>query len=115
MPLLLNIKDVTTSSHEGYQKFDFTIAGKNCTLIKPNKQDDNKQWVWKAEFLNAFPAFDLEMLSRGYWIAFMNAENSFGCPEAINLFDVFYEKLVKENYFKPKPILEGLSRGGLSV
>lgn len=55
------------------------------------------------------------MLGRGWWLAYMNVGNTFGCPSAMDRFDLFYEKLTGEYGFHRRPVLEGLSRGGLYV
>ena len=45
----------------------------------------------------------------------MNVGNTFGCPSAMARFDVFYKEMTEKYGFHKKPILEGLSRGGLYV
>jgi len=41
--------------------------------------------------------------------------NTFGCPDAMKHWDVFYKQLVERFGLSKKPVLEGLSRGGLYV
>ena len=45
----------------------------------------------------------------------MNVGNTFGCPSAMKRFDVFYQEMTVKYRFHRKPVLEGLSRGGLYV
>jgi pimeloyl-ACP methyl ester carboxylesterase len=101
-------------SHEGFTRTDEVIDGCPVTVVAPRDPSPGKRWVWRAEFFNAFPAFDNEMLRRGWYLAFMSVGNTFGCPSAMAHFDELYRELV-ERGFHPRPLLEGLSRGGLYV
>ena len=101
--------------YRGYRRHDFQIGENAVIIIEPNNPVDGQRWVWRAEFFDVFPAFDLEMLERGWWICFMSVGNTFGCPSAMARFDVFYQELTEKYGFHKKPILEGLSRGGLYV
>ncbi|WPJ97345.1 alpha/beta hydrolase [Coraliomargarita algicola] len=101
--------------YHGYRRHDFQIGENSITVIEPHAAIPGRRWVWRAEFFGAFPAFNLEMLQRGWWIAYMNVGNTFGCPSAMARFDVFYQEMTEKYGFHKKPILEGLSRGGLYV
>jgi len=103
------------SEYKGYVRWDFRIGDNACILIEPERAVSGQHWVWKAEYFQAFPAFDLAMLERGWWIGFMNVGNTFGCPDAMDRFDVFYEVMVSSCGFHLLPVLEGLSRGGLYI
>lgn len=103
------------SEYEGYTRWDFQVGGNACVLIEPGTPAPRQRWVWKAEFFRAFPAFDLAMLARGWWTAFMSVGNTFGCPDAMDRFDTFYDVMTRSCGFHPRPVLEGLSRGGLYV
>lgn len=103
------------NTYRGYRRHDFQLDETSVTLIEPRDSAPGRRWVWRAEFFDAFPAFDLEMLGRGWWLAYMNVGNTFGCPSAMDRFDLFYEKLTGEYGFHRRPVLEGLSRGGLYV
>ena len=83
--------------------------------MEPRNPAFGQRWVWRAEFFDAFPAFNLEMLERGWWLGFMNVGNTFGCPSAMARFDVFYRDMTEKYGFHQRPVLEGLSRGGLYV
>ena len=82
-------------------------------VVEPADPAPGRRWVWRAEFFDAFPAFDLEMLKRGWWLGFMNVGNTFGCPSSMARFDAFYEDMTEKYGFHKKPVLEGLSRGAL--
>jgi hypothetical protein len=99
----------------GFLRHDFRMGENAVTLIEPRNPKPGRRWVWRAEFFDAFPAFPLEMLERGWWFGYMNVGNTFGCPSAMARFDVFYKEMTEEYGFHKRPVLEGLSRGGLYV
>lgn len=110
-----NIKDYSQSAYLGHTRYDFEIGENKCVIVEPNKPIEGQRWVWKAMFFEAFPAFDQAMLDKGWWVAFMDVGNTFGCPDAMKRFDVFYQEMTVKYGFHKKPILEGLSRGGLYI
>jgi pimeloyl-ACP methyl ester carboxylesterase len=101
--------------YSGFKRHDFQIGKNPVIIVEPRKPVPGRRWVWRAEFFNAFPAFDISMLERGWWLAFMSVGNTFGCPSAMKRFDVFYKELTEKHGFHKRPVLEGLSRGGLYV
>lgn len=104
-----------TRADEGYTRHDFQCAGLDAVLVAPKRAAPGRRWIWRAAFFDAFPALDLAMLARGWWVAFLDVGNTFGCPRAMRQFDAFYATLTETRGFHPRPVLEGLSRGGLAV
>ncbi len=94
-------------------RFDFDAC--ECMVVEPEKPLPGKRWVWKAEFFEAFPKFELEMLRRGFYLGFITVGNTFGCPDALRHWDPFYAELTENHGFDRRPILLGLSRGGLYI
>ena len=107
--------NVPENTYRGFRRHDFQIGENSVIIVEPRSPVPGQRWVWRAEFFDAFPAFDLEMLKRGWWLAFMNVGNTFGCPSAMARFDVFHQAMTGNYGFHQKPVLEGLSRGGLYV
>ena len=103
------------NTYNGYKRHDFKIGENDVIVVEPKKEAPGRRWVWRAEFFNAFPAFNLAMLEQGWWIGFMSVGNTFGCPDAMRRFDVFHQEMTGKYGFHKRPILEGLSRGGLYV
>ena len=56
---------------------------------------------------------DSILLSRGFHVAYINTNDLFGHPKAMQVWDAFYDYLTKEKKFASKVALEGVSRGGL--
>ena len=61
------------------------------------------------------PALDLALLDRGYHLAFVDVENLYGNETAMARGEELYEILTTQFQLGPKPILEGMSRGGLFI
>jgi pimeloyl-ACP methyl ester carboxylesterase len=102
-------------TYRGFPRTDGSVDGCPVIFVEPSAPAPGRRWVWRAEFFDAFPAFDVAMLERGWHLAFMSVGNTFGCPSAMSHFDALYDELVGRRGFHPRPVLEGLSRGGLYV
>ena len=104
------------SNYSGFDRYDFTIEGHKCYVIEPKKAADGKPWVWRARFdSKAFGNFDKAMLEEGYHVAKINVAGLFGNSKAMKNFDFFYKYCTEKVGLGKKPILEGLSRGGLPI
>jgi len=103
------------ADYHGYDRYDFVVDGCKCTVTAPKVAAPGNQWVWRAEFFDAFPQIDLALLGKGFYLAYMNVGNTFGCPSAMAHFDAFYAAMAGQYGMAKKPVLEGLSRGGLYV
>ena len=101
------------SEYRGYSRFDFTVDGCPSIVVVPRQAAPGKPWMWRAEFFDAFPDVDLALLARGFHLVYISVGNRFGCPDALKHWDVLYKELTERHGLSPKPVLEGLSRGGL--
>jgi Zn-dependent M28 family amino/carboxypeptidase len=57
---------------------EFAVDNCPCKVVVPANPLPGRPWIWKAEFFSAFPKFELEMLSRGFYLGFMSVGNTFG-------------------------------------
>lgn len=106
---------ITQSEWQGYERLDFVVAGQPAILIVPKNPAPGRPWVWRAEWFGDrhAPQVSLALLERGWHLAYINASDRYGSPEAIAIFDAFYRHLRKEAELAEKVVLEGFSRGGL--
>ena len=102
-----------TEDYHGYNLHNLTIQGCIGHLVEPKEPLPGRPWLWRTMFWDAFPAVDVAMLESGFYVAFIDVGNTFGSPDAMKNFDVFYETMTKQYVLSAKPALEGLSRGGL--
>jgi predicted esterase len=105
----------TKSAYHGFERFDFEVDGQKCVVVTPTTAAKGRPWIWRAEFFNHRPEIDLALVRKGFHLTYMNVGNTFGCPSAMKHFDEFYKQLTEQHGLSRKPVLEGLSRGGLYV
>jgi acetyl esterase/lipase/lysophospholipase L1-like esterase len=103
------------SSFHSFDQYDFKFDGVDCKVVVPRKIADGKPWVWRARFWGHEPQFDIALLERGYHVVYCHAGNMFGNAEAVKRWNAFYEYLRYEHLFSDRPVLEGMSRGGLII
>lgn len=103
------------SSFHGFEQYDFKVGDAACKVVIPKTVADGKPYVWRARFWGHQPQFDVAMLNRGYHVVYCNVGNLFGNTEAVKRWNAFYEYLRFEHLLSDRPILEGMSRGGLII
>jgi pimeloyl-ACP methyl ester carboxylesterase len=106
---------MTQSEWHDYERLDFVVAGQPSILIMPKNAAPGNPWVWRAEWFGDRhgPQVSLELLKRGWHLAYINASDRYGSPAAIAIFDAYYQRLTKDFNLAPKMVMEGFSRGGL--
>lgn len=106
----------TVSTWNGFLREEFTIGGRRAFIVFPDKPvapGKEQLWIWRPQFFDYKPVADLELVKRGYAAVFISMEDLYGSPKAMDAMDQFYKYLVDERKFSRKPVLIGLSRGGL--
>ena len=103
------------SEWKGYPRYDFELAGRKVTVVTPVKKAHGKPWLWRGEFFGAFPTVDEALLKRGWHVVYMACPNTFGSPDTIDRWLKLYQDLTRNHGFSPRPVLLGMSRGGLYV
>ena len=116
---LLDAKcELKTSEFYGFQKEEFVFKGeKDCaaTVVIPRQAAEGQPWIWRARFFGHQPALDLELLDRGWHLAYVDVSDLFGNEEAFQIWDSFYLFATEKLGLGKRPVLEGMSRGGLVV
>jgi lysophospholipase L1-like esterase/pimeloyl-ACP methyl ester carboxylesterase len=101
------------SSWNGFDRFDFSIDGRTVSVIAPMTALPGRQWAWKGEFLDAFPATEIALLRRGIYLVYLSDPDMLGCADAVEHWNAAYQELTSKHGLARKPALIGLSRGGL--
>ena len=105
----------TKDDFQGFDRYTFKFDGVTSHLVVPRETAEGKPWVWRARFFGHEPQTDKALLERGFHVAYVDVAGLFGSPQAVERWDRFYKLLTEEHGFSKKPILEGMSRGGLIV
>jgi len=103
------------SMWHGFVRHDFKANERTSIVVSPAKAAEGNPWIWRARFFGHEPQADIEMLKRGYHIAYCDVGNLFGSPQAVEHWNNFYEHLTTKHGFAEKVALEGMSRGGLII
>jgi hypothetical protein len=99
--------------YHGYVLHDLTVDGCAGHVVHPEVPLAGRPWIWRTMFWDAYPGADIAFLKAGFYVAYLDVGNTFGCPDAMLHFDVFYKTMTKQYGLSQKTTLEGLSRGGL--
>ncbi|WP_133998265.1 hypothetical protein [Dinghuibacter silviterrae] len=84
------------------------VAGqRRCILVVPRQPAPGNPWSWQACYWDHQPQAEVELLHRGWCIAFIN-------PEPDTLWDKWYEFLTSKHGLSPKPAFVGMSKGGFN-
>ena len=104
-----------TRNWKGFEKVEFRFNGRDAWYVKPKNAVHGNPWVWRTHFPDWHTEMDSILLSRGFHVAYVNTNDMFGHPKAMQVWDAFYDYLTEQKQFAPKVALEGVSRGGLYV
>jgi len=100
---------------KGFKRYDFKFNNQDARIIIPGEALPGNPWIWRARFPDWHTEADSILVSEGYHLAFINTDNKFGSPDAIDIWTCFYEFLIEEYALNPKVALMGVSRGGLFI
>ncbi len=104
---------VNRSKWMGFNRTDFVLQGRNCLVAEPATAAPGKPWIWRTEFFGHEPQGDSTLAAKGFHVVYMDLQDMYGAPVALDLMDKFYEYLVHDKGLNNKTVLEGFSRGGL--
>lgn len=67
----MNKISYTEELWNGYRRLNFQFEGRDAIIVLPHTPSPHGEWLLKTEYFNAFPEFELEMLSRGFHLAYL--------------------------------------------
>jgi pimeloyl-ACP methyl ester carboxylesterase len=103
------------SAWNGFDRFDFKVLDRKVLVVTPAAAAPGRPWVWRGRFFGHRPEADIELLKRGFHVAYMDVPEMLGSPEAVRHWDAFHKVLTEDHGLSRTPALEGMSRGGLYV
>ena len=103
------------SLYHSFDRYDFIYNERPCIIVAPEKEAPGKPWIWRARFFTHEPQVDLALLERGFHLVYADVADLYGSPQAVEIWDRFYDYLTQTYGFAEKAVLEGLSRGGLII
>lgn len=105
--------ETTPSEWNGYERLDFTIAGKPGLIVKPKTTAAGGPWIWRTEFFGHEPQADLALLAKGWHLGYFQISDQYGAPPAIALMEQYHTAVTGAFPLNSRVVLEGFSRGGL--
>ena len=107
--------ELKTSVWNGFKRLDFKFNGRNCILICPDNACEGNKWLYKTEYFDAFPNMEIEMLKKGYHLAYMQNTTRL-CPESDTDMRPFFCEFLSEQFgLNQKCALVGMSCGGIQA
>lgn len=99
----------------GFKKETFKIDTASAYIVVPEKPLPGNIWLWRSYSPEFHVEIDSILVTRGVHLAFLNINNKelYGQPDLMKQWEKFYNYLVTEKKFSPKPALEGAVRGSL--
>ena len=97
-----------------FESKEFRFAERNAIIIYP-KVKPNGRILLKTEYLDAFPALDIEMLNKGYYLIHIYHRSRWATDEETDIMADFVRHCAKELNASEKCVLEGMSCGGLQA
>ena len=99
----------------GFKRSDLRIEGRQAIIISPKKVASGNPWIWRMEFFGHEPQGDSMLAAKGFHVVYIDVQDMYGAPIALDFMDHFYNYLRKDKHLNQKAVLEGFSRGGLSA
>lgn len=104
---------MTETVWNGFKRIDFEFEGREAIIIFPDEANANKNWLFKTEYFNAFPEFEIEMVKRGWHLAFIKNVTRWCLDEDLELKKRFADYIIAEYGLCKTCVPVGMSCGGL--
>lgn len=105
--------DYSKSEWNGFERLDFEFMGREALLVRPAEAGSGRHYMIKTEYFGAFPGAEIEMLKRGWHLAYIKNLNRWGVIEDQDVRAEFCRFLTAEFGLAEKCIPVGMSCGGL--
>ncbi len=105
--------ETTKSIWNGFDRIDFLFEGREAILIFPKDENKCDKWMLKTEYFGAFPQFEIDMVARGWHLAFIANKTRWCLEEDLDLKARFADFLKEEFGLCEKCVPVGMSCGGL--
>lgn len=104
--------EYTTSEWFGYERRDFRFEDRDALIVLP-KGTPNGRWAVKMEYFGAFPDLELELLSRGWCLAYLKNVNRWGTDVDSDAKARFADFMTAQYGLEDRFACVGMSCGGI--
>ena len=103
----------TKTNWQGFDCYQFDINGRPAKVVCPKEPAAGNPWVWRAVFFGHEPQTEIAMLNHGWYVAWIGTSDLLGSPKCNEERSSLYDLLTNSYGFSKKPVLLGMSRGGV--
>ena len=96
----------------GFRYESFMFDDKDAIIVFPNEAESERNWLLKTEYRDAFPETEIEMLKRGFHVAFVGNDSRFAAESDCTRKTKFVEYVSKRFGLRDKCVTVGYSCGG---
>lgn len=97
----------------GFKRLDFAFEEREAILVFPKESNRNKNWLFKTEYFDAFPEFEIQMLERGWHLAYIKNVTRWCLEEDLDLKKRFADYITEKYGLYKSCVPVGMSCGGL--
>lgn len=111
------VTSIKQTRFHDFAELDFDLPGEkgvDCKIVSPKTPAPGSPWAWRARFWDHEPDFDVALLKHGYHLCYCSVVELWGSPPAVERWNKFHA-LAQKIGLGPKPVLEGMSRGGTII
>ena len=105
--------EFTKSIWNDFERIDFKFEDRDAILVFPKDENKCDKWLLKTVYWGEFPSFELDMLNRGWHLAFIKNDSRWGLDEDLHRSARFTEFISSEFGLCNKCVPVGMSCGGL--
>lgn len=96
----------------GFERIDFEFEGHPALLVLPKEPDAKRNVALKTEYFGAFPNTEIELLKKGFHLAYIKNNNRWATPEDCATKARFIKHIAKEYGLREQVVTVGMSCGG---
>ena len=96
----------------GFERIDFEFEGKAATVVFPKKKEVGGNWLLKTEYWEAFPDAEIDLLNRGFHLAYIQNISRFATKEDCDRKHRFVQYVSEKFSVRNKCVPVGYSLGG---
>ncbi|HZL35444.1 MAG TPA: hypothetical protein VFC78_09055 [Tepidisphaeraceae bacterium] len=108
----LAISPFARPEKEGFAVGNPAKGMRRCIVVVPNKPAPGNPWSWRGCYWDHQPQAEVELLRRGFYIAFITPDPGRQYPG--KQWDAWYAYLTEKHGLSKKPAFVGMSKGGVN-
>jgi hypothetical protein len=105
----LSVAPFKAPANEGDGVGSPAAGQRRCIIVVPKQMASGNPWSWQGCYWNHMPQAEIELLKRGFCVAYISADAKLKPGKE---WDAWYAFLTEQQGLSPKPAFIGMSRGG---